>query len=455
MNTKIHGHTRITLRNPISGNILKDVESENVFQSAYVAKYLSNCGSNGGIFYDSTVRTAAPWHQFIGGLLLFQNTEQEGTQYMTAGNRMIGKGAFEVTNNADPVELGSYNSNESSQSYNTITQVYDFSTQQANGQISCVSLTSRIGGIMGYGNASQKCFPRYSEWVRPFAPYDYQAIQSVNPQEAIDWRARALVGNYEFDFVWDDTEKKLNIGKWKVPVRQGSVFDGLCQSLTVDCSSLDYSVVLRDGLKVASTSGTKIYIAGNADYNVQPSGTWKYWEYDTTNNTITEKTFTNTSTGIVLTRYASFSANYITLRKQNTNQVSLFNKTSNVHIGDYVIDFSGSVYWNEDTIKWEDFHGGLLVGTIASNDGTTGVSRIALYDPVNDTFLITDGAPNNNYRFTSTRYDALTDVLTDTHRYEIYKYNSPLYLATINNLQAPVTKTAAQTMKVTYSLTEA
>ena len=33
-------------------------------------------------------------------------------------------------------------------------------------------------------------------------------------------------------------------------------------------------------------------------------------------------------------------------------------------------------------------------------------------------------------------------------------YKNPLYLATINNLNSPVTKTAAQTMKVTYILTE-
>jgi len=32
--------------------------------------------------------------------------------------------------------------------------------------------------------------------------------------------------------------------------------------------------------------------------------------------------------------------------------------------------------------------------------------------------------------------------------------NNPLYLATINNLETPVQKTAAQTMKVTYTLTE-
>ena len=35
---KIHGETRIVLRNPISGNILKDVTSENTFQTSVIAQ---------------------------------------------------------------------------------------------------------------------------------------------------------------------------------------------------------------------------------------------------------------------------------------------------------------------------------------------------------------------------------------------------------------------------------
>ena len=35
-----------------------------------------------------------------------------------------------------------------------------------------------------------------------------------------------------------------------------------------------------------------------------------------------------------------------------------------------------------------------------------------------------------------------------------YLKNNPYYLATINNLQIPVNKTDAQTMKVTYTLEE-
>ena len=41
----IHGHTRIVLRNPISGNILKDIESENVFQNTVIANGLRNLGN--------------------------------------------------------------------------------------------------------------------------------------------------------------------------------------------------------------------------------------------------------------------------------------------------------------------------------------------------------------------------------------------------------------------------
>ena len=37
----------------------------------------------------------------------------------------------------------------------------------------------------------------------------------------------------------------------------------------------------------------------------------------------------------------------------------------------------------------------------------------------------------------------------------IWVFKNPLILATVNNLDTPVTKTAAQTMKITYTLSKA
>ena len=87
-------------------------------------------------------------------LLLLKDSETVGNKFMSLGNVMVGNGSYGVSNSGNPSELGSYNSQESSESGTEIVQVYDFATSQANGEISCVCLTSRVGGYIGYGNRS-------------------------------------------------------------------------------------------------------------------------------------------------------------------------------------------------------------------------------------------------------------------------------------------------------------
>ena len=88
---KLHGYTRITLRNPISGNILKDIESENTFQGSKIAMGMKNLGTtNSSILQSNEARLRPLWTEYVGGLFLFQNSITAGDSYMSAGNKMIG-----------------------------------------------------------------------------------------------------------------------------------------------------------------------------------------------------------------------------------------------------------------------------------------------------------------------------------------------------------------------------
>lgn len=81
-------------------------------------------------------------------------------------------------------------------------------------------------------------------------------------------------------------------------------------------------------------------------------------------------------------------------------------------------------------------------------------------DSYNYGFGIYDINNNTCYPWNVTSFSPSGNV-TDFGMIQAGGYNNsakllnPLYLATINNLNSPVTKTAAQTMKVTYTLTEA
>lgn len=456
MGNKLHGYTRITLRNPISGNILKDVESENTFQGGVIAQYLRTLGTNNGIMEDAETKRNPLWQKIVGGLFLFQNTETAGNMYMTAGNRMIGNACYGVANATNPPELGSYNSNESSASASAITQVYDFATNQANGTIGCVCLTSQVGGFMGYGNASKKSYDASSIWQWSYP--SYQNSLAADPVNAPDGKLYGVIGNMNYQFGYDSTNHKLIVKKSKVPMAKASVFDWIIDTVEIDVSSI-YSEMGNSQPQILCASGGKFYMFKNYTDWIASGATYKYWVYDPSDDSITSKTFTNSSSHSVSTSCVSVAHGILAFMSNTEYHISLFDETNGTHIGDIKAaeDDFPTGYGMGNEVSFGEMPQGLINTTFKFfNLADTRRAAQAIYDPVNDTLLPCNGQPffpSNtappNY------YDLVTNAMCLRGRYFTYKYNNPLYLATINNLNSPVTKTSAQTMKVTYTLTEA
>ena len=96
---------------------------------------------------------------------------------------------------------------------------------------------------------------------------------------------------------------------------------------------------------------------------------------------------------------------------------------------------------------------GLYVVTEYSGSTFVGVRMI---DIINGTEFPPNWYPDDN--FIPNAWDRKGLCMYSRHQYNPYQAflsYSPMFLTTINNLQSPVTKTGAQTMKVTYTLTEA
>lgn len=438
---KIHGETRIVLRNPISGNIVKDVTSENTFQGSVIAQGLRNLGVQcithaarpDGILGVSDIsrQEGYSWRNTVGGLLLFRDSIQVGTMFMPAGNKMVGNGSFMVSNADTPNELGSYNSQESSESLSAITQVYDFSTNQANGQISCVCLSSQVGGFMGYGNPSggviasaKKRYLTYNQGYNVFTAATGQATRN----------------NKTYTFSYNNTTKVMTVTVTRAAFTQA----GVKSFMMAETKEHDLSqvITLSDNwfnFDTYSQDGRYVYISIGCDsiWRRDPNTTMYYLKYDIDTDTFTQETLINTSTETLRNQSITVAGGLAFWRGVNDDVTCVFDLSNNVHIKTLAYG-TGACRFTED----------LLLTRINGSD-----DYIAIYDPVNDTIYPTNAKFDIDYgwpRFFY--YDATTNTVFNQG---LRVFNNPLYLATINNLDSPVTKTSAQTMKITYSLTEA
>ena len=240
---------------------------------------------------------------------------------------------------------------------------------------------------------------------------------------------------------------------------KGSVFDWIRKEVQIDVSSI-YTEINNARPRVVSVSGGKVYLYKNTDETIASGATMKYWVYNPADDTITSKTFTNTSSAAVNSVIFSAAHGVICLLKQNvTYTISLFDESDGTHIGDHYVasdTFPSGYGMSTREFSFGEMPQGLInTGFYEQVSGGTRISP-AIYDPVNDTWLPCNGYhyyPSNSYP--QQYYDVTANVNCLNHRYGVYKWNNPLYFATINNLNSPVTKTSAQTMKVTYTLTEA
>ena len=448
----IHGKTKIELYNP-NTKIKNIVKSENTFQSAVLAKHLNPYGEfslpNGGWNYTN----------LVGGLLLFKNAIQVGERFMPAGNKMVGQGYRGCVTQGTYSLLGTFNQAESAASDAAITQVYDFETNQANGQIGCIALTSYKGGQIGYGIGSNT----------PYALYSFDDGFGANIGEV--GNQGGYYNGFQY-YVSGYSNGVLSIRKTPVDVEKGSIFRGLAKTLTFDLEELEITPKSVDAYwNIMGDCGNGVFRfwseqIGYSSSPVASGGTIYYYEFDATTETLSQKTLTNTSGetlpianyGVQFRGDKVFIAAY---NGQTTGNVYVFKASDSTFLKKFtgVSNFS---YYNGTSAP--QFLPCELCDDLFLLQGYN--STIGQYTYLWDAVADTTERMNLTYnRNTGNNFGAMSQMrsvdgilkygarITNSN-YSAYVAKNPLYLATINNLQSPVTKTAAQTMKVTYTLTE-
>lgn len=479
----IQGKVDITLTDVNTGK-KKEIKGKNTFMGQNIAKYLRSLGMNGNVNTGNKSNYNL-WKHTVGGLFLFSDEITEGSEYMPAGNTMVGAGVVDMAHTGAPSEWGSFNANESSATLNGITQVYDFTTDQANGNISSVCLTSRMGAQIGYGHNGDN-------YLWSSSPYDIGSEQSIfstdysqSPQgwiyknsDGTEWE---MLRKGSASSYYPIYEGKLYVTKKRYGIGKLSVFDSFEKELSFDLTGIGTNPL---GITSSSYGEYQSFPYGGSKFIIcprpssaspgQPStiaanGKIYYYILDMEVETLNiVEDFTNT-TGVTIRNSANgrcawsitpddcmivvkdsspYTMYKIKLTGTNKGQiVKIFNSETPV------IGFAGSYMAPADGSHGQYIVPGLeLFCGYGISDNKNGF----VYDTVNDTLKRINCNPFSGSYVYNSDFDVMQRNLANLSGAGngYWLANNPLYLATIYNLETPVQKTAAQTMKVTYTLTE-
>ena len=492
---RIKGQTTIELTNVNTG-VVKRYEDSNMITNA-MQNFLNPFGVFGNYpINDSVVYGNRAYTWMTGGLMLFDKRIEENANrvYMPAGTVMVGNGAMDFSNSGNVTNLGSYNATESGVTTEgnrtTIRYVYDFTTAQANGVISCACLTSKLGGYMGMGNDTSRvrdlraglesyqdsCYANSKNPMFTFnsyrcAPYsclaypvyEEDAMYIVNPQSV--YYASSSYTDQRAQH-WSTTHKikvhKVRAGFKSIGILDGSYIENIKHTWEIDVpqailtymgSTKYYTNVFSDpftrSIYIIFTKDSYDISAGSSCYIMKIDSNMQATAYNFMNNT-GKKLYIGENGSSSGYRRVAFDGEYM----------YAWGYVSGSDYKLYKIKYADSTQVMETTAtatSWEE------VFALAPNLICFGYDYISsydyyngkIYDAVNDTTKYVNGYCNEAKRIIpfadKVGVYIEEDMSSNDVEYKVRK--DPRYLATINNLAEAIEKTADTTMKVIYTLT--
>jgi hypothetical protein len=469
LDDKIHGHAKIELTDYKTGK-RKVVEHDNTFMASNLAVLQGGTASSmygvyglmEDIWSSGTARTPARVaeafiRRTVGGIVLFDDAVTNNNRYPQVGLKMTANGYFGRANAGTPVELGSYNSNESSLGTNSVVLVYDWLTSQGNGDIGSICLTSENGGFYGFGNPSG---------VQGIDSGTYGNLSftagQIATNIAMSETYKFVRNNIAYGFTWDGENKVLTMNKYRYANGSSiSIFNGrLLGTETYDLSNFLTSDenTINGGVTWDGNDKAIIFFGGSSyGTTIQNGYSKKYVIIDFTDDSITTGTFTNATNmtiSIANMQYDNESGHIIVNIGSGT-EWGIMKGFGEVNLTNGALEAD---YYSEESEC-------NLTFTKMSTDGLWIVRKatspvcVYIYDafadtlyPFNDTSAGGSGVHANPERYV---LDRRTNRFVDFRDTAGKDYYNPRFLSTINNLESVVTKNNTQTMKVTYTLTEA
>jgi hypothetical protein len=420
----------------------------------------------GHLSTESTLRGYIPaYATLLGGLLLFDTPigEDANQLYAPAGATLTGCARYNTVNTSTGVVLGSYNTTESKyDSTNKKMQfVYDFNTSQGNGTIASICLTHLEAGYgtynsdMSYGTYAMKTFCSTPKTFTIDSKDMYSGISTGSY-----FHLFAIDTNEDLAYYFSlPSTTSLSFQSRQLGLKNFSLFStampivDTSHTITLDHAISSYRCYNFDrednALYIISTAASTM--AANAEFIVTKVnfGTWTVTQYVMTNTTDVTL-YSSSRFGIVhrgQVYFRSNAANYSFYKIQlgnSANVVKLAGTASYAMIPtfgvggrtywQYTSSSTNRVYVTDEATNRVNFSGNQQLHYHSYSQSYSTYYAVPSYTPVinNEMFYYLSVGDKGNLTF----------------------YYLADYLATINNLSEPVTKTADKTMKITYTIEE-
>lgn len=507
MNLK--GHMTIRLDNVKTGET-KKYEEDNMFTNAipqmvnFAAKH--SMGTNPLDVYSTH------WSNLLGGLVLFDSAQVENADniHPSSGIIPIGYGQYNKSNSyTSYVPWGVYNTEESTITRDannnviSVSMVFDFPTNHSNGTIASASLTHINAGLFGMGaddyyNPNIQNYGKICTGRIMVASKKGKSSSTDTCRGTVGASLLASDGNYvdicidsenDLKYMFKVCQDGLSIIKHSMSPEKFDVF-----------KTSQYSQSFVEETYPGTFSGTYFYGFYNTDeqmlYFWILASDLKNWngatsitihKFDLANKVLTAnwKTF---QTPAAKTTYNNFAVTdtkvyYRSYTSGNPSAYGIGSYTFSTGLHD-VIDDTGSQFTSSigstrrnyiingllyiDSYKtWSTSYNCMYNAIIDTEDDsirftcitdnvkTSQSSDIGTYcgheiPPISNTQLIFGTMANYNVDIMNLLTMQQTQD-SSTNIGNTFAYCN--YLATINNLSSPITKTADQTMKVTYTIT--
>lgn len=384
----------------------------------------------------------------LGGILLFDDalTESASNIFPPTNVNMVGNAAIDVTSTDTVTEMGSYNSNESGwQQDGSFLAVYDFNTSQANGTIASVCLTSDVGGYIGFGNGTSNA--RKSSTLNIYAyggtrdtaygMSGYRVVRVDYTASTVDMIATSAFTQNSENFF--GTTKKIKIEKYKIPLSKLNLVTTPTSLKKVSEVELDLTdIIQRDDYwnhAVAIDDDGNIYI-------YRTSITWAASQ--TLNLIKISNQNVASKVSIINTSGESFNLNayyypfsfiftgyYMCLTHASYSSVYRFDLT----------DSSSIEIFNVDTDR--------LAGYASLNRGGYVFTPTKILNVDEGWIKYHNGFASNIHYINIAGHPLMVSTYQDD---QINVMIPAIYLASINNLEQAVVKTADKTMKISYRI---
>lgn len=487
----LNGRTIIELTDVKTG-VTEKIEKTNMVTNAINSYYKDNCLGvkewnrtdfnlksffTGGKFesFSDNIFTFPLLGVLIGGVLCYSSPLEENADnfYAPLTNELVACANIEKNTHDELTKRGSFNAIESGETDKGYKFVWDFATHQGNGTISSLGLTSYWGGINEFDGVPfvELNIKKYKNTrsIKPeyFNTFLNEVYQKMN---IIEFDSQNNIG-ISIGVVKKGERNVITIWKVKCSITKRRLKFGYISDKkvaetyeipTTDTGVENFCTLLKDGNfmfadgkdgywygLLSGGSYTRWIKIKKDDYSVT-TGEWDSFGFNYTSNKILSgsniTSYNGISSMIIKGDYIYVkTSNKIFIVNKNTGVVES-TETSGLRI--YWIDMLGAV-WNYGTNSSsssvsDQYNFYTHYGSPTFYIGTK------RYDKIHYNFLESYKRISNAHLFRTTNSVFITG-------YTCYNPVGTLvtpYLATINNLQEPVTKTANKTMKITYILEE-